>query len=68
MLDADAATWKQTGRDVVVEPQNGATSVALAGSYGRLNALPAKFTWNGMECSATVLGGSGRSRWCRSSG
>jgi hypothetical protein len=56
MLDASAATWKQTGRDVVVEPQNGATSVALAGSYGRLNALPAKFIWNGMECSATVIG------------
>jgi serine/threonine-protein kinase len=56
VLAADAATWKQTGRDVVVETQPGATSVALEGSYGSLNPLPAEFTWNGTACSATVLG------------
>ncbi|GIH05778.1 hypothetical protein Rhe02_38450 [Rhizocola hellebori] len=56
MLSADGAAWKQTGHEVVVEPDGGATNVVLVGSYGRLNALPGKFSWNGAECSATVLG------------
>ncbi len=56
VLSADAATWKQTGHDVVVEPSGGAAGIVLAGRYGELNALPAKFSWAGEECSATVLG------------
>ena len=56
VLSADAAMWKQTGHDVVVEPSGGAAGIVLAGQYGELNALPAKFSWAGEECSATVLG------------
>ncbi len=56
MLNVQAASWRQTGREVVLQPSAGASNLVLAGHYENLNALPAKFTVNGTECTSTVVG------------